>query len=151
MPEPGGGGGLPLPPHAYVPGQTPRHPEGYFDPLIATLPANLPPEALHQSALWRAALAYFDQGYYWEAHELLEPIWMRCPEASAERRMVQALIQLANARLKLRMQRPRAAARICIILQDLLEALPGTQRVLGVDPVWIQLEMRKIEAQLPAV
>ena len=60
---------------------------------------------------------------------------MACPPNSAEHRLVQALIQLANAELKLVMDQPRAAARLCGIAEDhLSEAVrAGQSRVLGVD------------------
>lgn len=100
------------PPWAYVPGQTPRHPEGRFDRLRAGIRADLPPAAMAAAPAWRFALAFLREGYFWEAHELLEPVWMACPQGSPDRLMVQGLIQLANAGLKRRMQRPKAAARL---------------------------------------
>ena len=39
---------------------------------------------------------------------------MALEEGSDERRLLQALIQLANAQLKLKMQRPKAAKRLWI-------------------------------------
>ena len=64
---------------------------------------------------------------------------MAAPEPSAERDMVQAVIQLANARLKLRMDRPKAAARLCGIVAGLLDRVPEGARPLGLDPgVWRQ-------------
>lgn len=109
---------VPTPPHAYVPGANGRHPEGWFDALKSDVADINNPADLHLSQAWAAGLIYLEQGYYWECHEVLEAVWLRTPERSAEREMVQALIQLANARLKLKMNRPKAAARLC----DMVEA-----------------------------
>lgn len=114
---------FPDPPFACIPGKTARHPEGHFDPLKAD-----PDIAL------RAGIQFFERGYYWECHEVLESVWMQAKSPSAERDMVQAIIQLANARLKLRMARPKAAARLCGTVGALLDGLPPDVRPLGLDP-----------------
>lgn len=116
--------GIPDPPFACVPGRTPRHEEGRFDALKAD-----PETAL------RAGVAYFERGFFWECHEVLEAVWLQAPDPSPERDMVQAVIQLANARLKLRMDRPKAAARLCSIVRGLLDRVPEGTRPLGLDPV----------------
>ena len=59
-----------------------------------------------------------------EAHEVWEPVWLACRPNSAERRLLQALIQYANAALKAEMGRDRAAAR-------LLAATAGHLRRVG--------------------
>ncbi|WP_213545720.1 DUF309 domain-containing protein [Vannielia litorea] len=107
------------PAYAYVPGRTQRHPEGAFDAIRATAE----PEPLASEAL-RTGLDWIDAGYFWEAHEVLEPVWMALPDGPA-RTGVQALIQLANAGLKARMARPAAALRLCDIAARLIvEAAP---------------------------
>lgn len=84
-----------------MPGQTARHPEGWFDPLKTV---NTDP---FDSPAMRAGLDYLHAGYFWECHEVLEAVWLALPDPSSERHMVQAVIQLANARLKLAMVGPR--------------------------------------------
>ena len=122
-------GDIPLPPAPYVPGRTPRHPEDWFDQLKADA------ARLERSTAFRAGLVYFDAGYFWECHEVLEAVWMAAPDPSAERDFVQAIIQLANARLKARMERPRAVLRLCDIVDGLLSGLPD--RIMGQDvPDW---------------
>lgn len=110
------------PTHAYVPGQTARHAEGFLDAIRATVRGGMTPDDLAESAAFRHGLFYLETGFFWEAHEALEPVWMALPDESAERRFVQALIQTANALLKDRMNRPRAVRRICMIARDLLPA-----------------------------
>lgn len=118
------------PTHAYVPGRTPRHPEGTFDALRDTAHPGQTAYVLAQSAAFRAGLHYLDTGFYWEAHEVLEPVWMALPQGSAERFFVQALIQLANGRLKLVMERPKAALRLALIARDHLGDSLARARVM---------------------
>lgn len=120
-----------LPPHVYVPGATPRHPEDRFEAIKASVTGDVPVARLHETAAWQAGRAYFDAGYYWECHEVLEAVWMQTPEGSQERDMTQALIQLANARLKITMQRPRAAFRLCNMVAGHLARCDATRRILG--------------------
>ena len=53
---------------------------------------------------------------------------------SAEKAMAQAVIQLANAALKLDMGKPKAAARLAVMVEDLAgQARRGGAVVLGVE------------------
>ena len=61
---------------------------------------------------------------------------MALPNPSPERDMTQALIQLANARLKLKMGKPRATLRLCVMVQGLLDDQQGA--ILGVDVDWLR-------------
>lgn len=101
------------PPHVYIPGQTARHPEDWFDGIKATVLPGRCVGRLQETCAFQTGLAYLGAGYFWECHEVLEAVWMRTEDPSAERDLVQGLIQLANARLKVLMGRPRAARRLC--------------------------------------
>jgi hypothetical protein len=139
LPEPLGPGDLP--PHAYVPGKTARHPEALFDRLKEGVSPSLPPEAMTQTAAWQAGLLFFREGYFWECHEVLEAAWMALPEGAPEREVTQALIQLANARLKLRMSRPRAALRLCDMVLAHLARCDGAQAILGLSLADLRAEV----------
>jgi hypothetical protein len=120
------------PPHAYVPGRTPRHPEGLFDAVRDTA-EGVSVEQLAATDAWRTGLRWLREGYWWEAHEVLEPVWMAAPPNAPERHMVRAAIQCANARLKRVMGRPGAAERLEAIVAQLLDevALSGREPVMG--------------------
>lgn len=121
-----------LPDHAYIPGQTARHPQGRFDALRATATDPTASATAACNPAFQAGLDFLEAGFFWEAHEVLEPVWMNAPANSAERFLVQALIQLANAALKHAMDRPNAALRLCAIAADLLRrAGPPDARVMG--------------------
>jgi hypothetical protein len=68
----------------------------------------------------RYGLALNDAGFFWEAHEILEAVWKVAPQRGRDRILLRACIQVANANLKLSLQRPRAAHRL---LQDALSEL----------------------------
>lgn len=128
-----------IPPHAYIPGQTPRHDDALFEPLHASVLPGMTPDQLSQTAAWHAGLRYLETGFFWEAHEALEPVWMQTQPNSVERHLVQALIQLANAALKERMQRPRAVIRLCDLASAHVEACEiGQATVMTVRLGWIQ-------------
>lgn len=109
---------------AYVPGKTARPADGAFDAIRQTACAGMAPPDLAQSEAMRHGYAYLEAGYFWEAHEVLEAVWMALPEGSPERRFVQGVIQVANGRLKLRMDWPKAAGRLHMMAAALLEAGP---------------------------
>ncbi|EEE35770.1 conserved domain protein [Rhodobacteraceae bacterium KLH11] len=99
------------PPHAYVPGRTARHPEGLFDDIKSGLDG-IPAHRMHETRAWACGLMFYRDGYFWEAHEVLEAVWMACPPNSPEKLMVQGVIQRVNAELKLKMGQERAANRL---------------------------------------
>lgn len=125
-----------LPAQPHIPGQTPRPDDAVFDGVKATLSGCETPEDYEQNPAFRAGFTCFERGYYWEAHECWEAVWMRLPPASREKHVVQALIQLANARLKQRMGKPAACARILKRADAAWKAGFGASQdaILGVTP-----------------
>ena len=105
----------PLPVHRYVPGQSSRHPEDAFDGIRAQ--ADVDP----RNAAWVYGLDLAEAGFYWEAHEVLEAVWLKARTGTPERAMIQAIIQLVNAALKQVMGRDKAALRLCGMVDALLD------------------------------
>jgi hypothetical protein len=60
----------------------------------------------------RYGLSLNDAGFFWESHEILEAVWAAAPQGGRERILLRACIQIANANLKLRMDKPHAALRL---------------------------------------
>ena len=138
----------PDPPHAYIPGKTPRHAEDHFDPIKRSVRAGMSAAELAHSDALAAGMQYLATGYYWECHEVLEAVWMETDEGTPERHLVQGIIQLANARLKLLMERPRAARRLCDRVQGHLGQCKGRQTILGIDLEMMHRELRDTEGEL---
>ena len=68
-------------------------------------------------------LALHDGGFFWEAHEIWEAVWKAAPMNGRDRLALRALIQIANAGLKRRIERPRAAVRLIDETKGLLSEL----------------------------
>ncbi|MCB1343454.1 MAG: DUF309 domain-containing protein [Pseudooceanicola sp.] len=122
-----------MPSHAYVPGRTPRHAEGAFDVFHASVHG-----PLEETLAWRAGWHFIEGGFFWEAHEVLEPVWLALPPNAPERRFVQGVIQIANAALKLKMGRARAALRLCGIAEGLLAECAGPTAIMGLDRATVE-------------
>src|SRR5262249_53739427 len=60
----------------------------------------------------RYSLTLNDRGYFWEAREILEAVWAAAPQGGRERILLRACILIANANLRLRMEKPGSAARL---------------------------------------
>ena len=124
-----------MPPHVYVPGLSPGHPRSLFEGLKATVHADVPASELHQTQAFVAGVRFFHAGYFWECHDVLDAVWMQTSDPSPERDMVLALIQLANARLKVLMRQPGAARRLCDMVETHLSRCPSDRAVLG---LWVK-------------
>lgn len=127
----------PLPLEPYLPGLTKR-PDGDDDVhrVAAMAPDPTDPKAWRENAAYLAGFRLYNAGFGWEAHEVWEPVWMHAAPHSAERYLLQGLIQLANARLKFAMKRDRAGGRLVGIAAGLLEHADYAARgedVMGVD------------------
>jgi hypothetical protein len=105
---------LPLPQWAYVPGET-AEAEADHDTLWqakALVPSRFRGFVPARHPALRYGLALNDAGYFWESQEILEAVWAAAPQGGRERTLLRACIQIANANLRLRMQKPHAAARL---------------------------------------
>lgn len=89
---------LDLPPYTYVPGHAP-HP--ISDPDGHMREVSLPDTWTHPQQLqWGRRL--FEHGYYWEAHEAWEHLWLELGRTSPVALTVKGLIKLAASGVKCR-------------------------------------------------
>jgi hypothetical protein len=104
---------LPLPRWAYVPGEAAAAAD--YETL-GQVGALVPPRfrgyvpARHPAI--RYGITLNDHGYFWESQEILETVWAAAPQGGRERILLRACIQIATANLRLRMEKPKAAARL---------------------------------------
>jgi hypothetical protein len=111
---PSGPTNLPLPQWAYVPGETVEA-EADYDTLAQAkllVPSRFRGYVPARHPALRYGLMLNDRGYFWESQEILETVWAAAPQGGRERTLLRACIQIANANLRLRMQKPHAAARL---------------------------------------
>lgn len=94
----------PLPPYRYVPDGAHPHPvtspEGHFHGRAFTAPETTTPLAWMVNPLWLFGTDLYNQRYYWEAHEVWEPLWRALDKAEPPGMFVQGLMQCAAAMLK---------------------------------------------------
>jgi Domain of unknown function (DUF309) len=117
---------LPLPQWAYVPGETAEAAADYETLAQATLlvPSRFRGYVPARHPALRYAIALNDHGYFWEAQEILQTVWAAAPQGGRERILLRACIHIANANLRLRMQKPNAAARFFGEALTELDTLP---------------------------
>jgi len=102
-----------MPQWAYVPGEM-EEDDADHDTLWkakSLVPSRFDYVPARHPAL-RYGLTLNDRGYFWESQEVLEAVWAAAPQAGRERILLRACILTANGNLRLRMQKPHAAARL---------------------------------------
>jgi predicted metal-dependent hydrolase len=124
-----------LPPYSFVPGFRP-HPVS--DPRGHRFGAERPPVEPLQTEQWAESEEYlygvdlFNFGFYWEAHEAWESLWIAAGRHGPAAIWLKALIKLAAAMVKLREGNTNGAARHCgrafELLADLSAMLPPEQQ-----------------------
>ena len=139
---------IPLPGFAYVPGQTARHDPAVFEVFHDSIRDGMTLEEIECSLAWQAGWRFIEAGFHWEAHEVLEPVWMALPDGGQEKQFVQAVIQLANAELKARMGKPNAVRRLCDMAEGLLEAA-GLESLMGVSRGWVEARLETLRLTQP--
>ena len=96
---------IPFPPYAFVPGQHP-HPvtdsRGHCFGKPHTDPEPLDPRHPERSGSFLNAIDLFNAGYYWEAHEVWESLWIKAGRQGVLADFLKGLIKLAAAGVKAR-------------------------------------------------
>jgi hypothetical protein len=121
----------PLPPYAFVPGQSPHptsDPAGHSFGRAATPPAPLDPSRWRECRDYLHGLDLFNAGFYWEAHEAWEGLWHAAGRTGTTADFLKGLIKLAAAGVKHRAGKPagvrshacRAAELLRGVERDLL-------------------------------
>lgn len=103
-----------FPAYAHVPGRSPHpisDPRGHSyrrESAAVSVPGEC--EAVASPSLLRGA-DLFNHGYYWEAHEVWEALWLACGRSGTVADFVKGLIKLAAAGVKAREGRPAGVRR----------------------------------------
>lgn len=169
----------PLPPYSYVLGHEHPHPvtdprghhygQKHNAPIASEVLAQLPIEpasrrralaaVLAANAEWLYALDLFNGGYSWEAHEAWERFWHALGRTTPEARLVQGLIHLAAACVKIREGKPEGVTRHATRAPELLGriaaarfggAVTHTPDALGLDPESVLGVLRELDSYRPA-
>ena len=126
---------LPLPRWAYVPGETDEANADFETLAQVTLlvPSRFQGYVPARHPALRYAMSLNDRGYFWESQEILEAVWAAAPQGGRERILLRACILIATANLRLRMQKPHAAARLLGDTLQELHALSARQATAAGD------------------
>ena len=135
---------FPLPEARHLPGLNGRPEEGPVLAAAAVARQTFDPEAWSGSAAYLYGFDLLAGGFFWEAHEVWEPAWMRCWPNSLQRKVLQGLIQGVNAGLKGAIERPKAAQRLLHLAAVCFEEVGAGQLVLGVEPGRAAAALRRL-------
>ncbi len=114
----------PLPPYAFVPGFSPHpasDPRGHMYGHRPATPAPLAPETWRRSEDFLYGVDLFNHGFYWEAHEAWEGLWLAAGRVGPTALWLKALIKLAAAAVKLREGNVTGATRHATRARTLLQ------------------------------
>ena len=93
----------PLPPYTYVPGKTPHpisDPLGHMHGREHHQVPHLDPTSWRDSEEYLYASDLFHHGYFWEAHEAWESLWISAGRTGRTADFLKGLIKLAAAGVK---------------------------------------------------
>lgn len=93
-----------FPPYRYLPTRDPHpgiHPEGHSYGKAEEKLTYVPPEDWKNNQAYLYGVDLFNHGYFWEAHEAWEGIWLTTKKFDAYGQFLQSLIQFSAAMLKL--------------------------------------------------
>lgn len=137
----------PFPSYRYLPFQTgPSHPHPRTDPAGHSyheeedyLP-HFAPDDWCSCEPYLYGIDLFNHGYWWEAHEALETVWLAAGQKSTVCGLfVQGLIQLAGAQLKRFIAVPLGA-------QSLTKS--GTEKLLLVEGIYLGIKVQELIAEV---
>lgn len=125
----------PLPDYRHLPGATPhptRHPSGHsFGGGAATDLPDLNRTDWRDCEDYLYGIDLFNQGYWWECHEVLEGLWFAAGRRTPVGHALQAVIQCAAAHLKMTARHPLGAGRL--YAHSLRHLAQSESAILGLD------------------
>jgi hypothetical protein len=115
-----------MPPYSYVSGHFPHpvsDPLGHMFGQEKPRPDPLDPDRWFESDVYLYGVDLFNHGFYWEAHEAWESLWLAAGRRGPTAIWLKALIKLAAAIVKLREGSSIGALRHALRVQQLLAEL----------------------------
>jgi len=94
----------PFPPYRYLPTVNPHpgiHPEGHSFGRPELTVKFSPPQEWKKNQAYLYGVDLYNHGFWWEAHEYWEAVWMTTPKLDIYGQFLQSLIQYSAALLKL--------------------------------------------------
>ncbi len=135
---------FPMPVTAHRPGRTEHPTANLRAPVQSSLSVVVTAQNWQRHDAYLYGFVLYRSRYYWEAHEIWEPVWLTCAPNSLERLMLQACIQLANAALKEELGNTKAALRLYGISADLLREIVSRQTGERAQDVLLGIDVREL-------
>ena len=132
----------PFPPYRFVPGKAPhptRDPKGHSYNRQAEELTSFDARDWHACDEYLYGIDLFNHGYWWEAHEALEAVWIAAGRRTETGLFIQGLIQISVAHLKRFQGFHDVATRI---------ALGGLDKMRGIDGIYLGIEVRSFRASV---
>jgi len=118
-----------LPAKRHIPGSGSEPDLEFLQSIKQQCPENIATDQWRGNLVYRYGWHLFTHQFYWESHEIWEAVWLRCHANSRQRFLLQALIQIANARLKIMQNKNTVAQKILLHATALgEEAFSGRNR-----------------------
>lgn len=130
----------PFPAYAHLPGVTPhpiRDPAGHSYKVRPPEIAPPDPDEWSTCPLYCLGIDLFNSGYYWEAHEAWEAVWVAARRRGALADFLKALIKLAAGAVKIREGTPAGARRHLRRAMELFEIV--ARQSPQPDQLWLGL------------
>lgn len=132
----------PFPAYRFRPGQNPhptRDPQGHSHAAPAPQVAQFDAEHWHACQEFLYGVDLFNHGYWWEAHEAWEAVWIAADRYTPIGFFVQGLIQAAASLLKHSLGQEKGAQSLWMAGSEKLRC-PG-ERCLGIDVRKLRTDM----------
>ncbi len=126
----------PFPSYRFVPGESPhptRDKDGHSYNKLPVPLAPFDPRDWYKCEEYLYGIDLFNHGYWWEAHEALEAVWVAAGRRTRTGLFIQGLIQIAAAHLKRLQGRHSVATRMAAEGLDKMKQIKGI--FLGIDVV----------------
>ena len=124
----------PFPSYRYVPGKAPhptRDPDGHSYQKPVEKPVTFDTGRWQTCEEYLYGIDLFNHGYWWEAHEALEAVWIAAGRQTETGLFIQGLIQIAVAHLKMYQGFIDVAKRMATDGLDKMKPVNGV--FLGID------------------
>ncbi|MEM7343829.1 MAG: DUF309 domain-containing protein [Chloroflexota bacterium] len=134
---------LPFPSRIYKPGQGihPRKdPNGLHIPEVPDSETPFGVDSWQDSQRYLYAIDLFNFGYWWEAHEVLEDLWIETGKTTELAQFIQAIIQISAAFLKVSLDSRRGGYRLMTKAFPKLDLQTGI--FLGIEVEAFQAEVK---------
>ena len=110
---------LPLPAYRYIPGQMQKDEHRRDIPKVKTI--NISPKKWFENEAYVYGIDLFNHGFFYEAHEVWEALWMKVDRETVQGKFLKALIQLAASRLKTLMGEAKPPERLSLKARELFQ------------------------------